>query len=410
MKIVHLNTYNYGGASNSAKMLHLGLLKLNQNSTLLTLESPIPKIANHYFYEELSSHSILSRGINKFRRHGLKQEEKKIIFDITTKATDWFSFIDTPYYPENIELLQNADIIHLHWVSDFVNWSSFFKKVKNKTLIWTLHDMNPFTGGYHYSEGFNGHYDLNAIYPYLAQTPYRDLVTRTLNTKKKILLKNNIQLKIVAPSHWLATEAKKSYLFKNYPIDVIPYGIDTNIFKYDHSDWLRKKLNIDNNPVILVIADNLESKRKGYHLLIAALKKIKIKLNILFIGDGKLNVSSPLLNCFYLGRISNKMELRDAYNLADFFLICSLEDNLPNTVLESLCCGTPVIGFNTGGIPDVVTNNVNGFIGEQSTDFLVNILDNLNHINLDKEFISRKAIGLFTLEKQASSYLENIYR
>jgi glycosyltransferase involved in cell wall biosynthesis len=412
MKIVHLNTYNYGGASNAAKNLHLGLLKMQQGSSFLTLKSPQPKIANHYFYEELSSYDLpikIKWLLNYYNRKKLSYQEKINIFNIVTKSTDWFSFISTPYYPENLKLLQNADIIHLHWVSDFINWSTFFNKLKNKALVWTLHDMNPFTGGYHYSEGFNGHSDLGLIYPYLAQTPYRDLVTTTLNAKKEILLKNNINLKIVAPSQWLANEAKKSYLFKDYTISVIPYGIDTEIFKYNEPKELRAKLKIDNNPVILVIADNLENKRKGYHLLTEALNNIKTRLNVLIIGDGKLNITSPLLNCFQLGRINSKQELSDVYNLADFFIICSLEDNLPNTVLESLSCGTPVIGFNTGGIPDVVVNNINGIIGEKSTDFLVQILDNLSNINFNKQSISKAARVLFSLENQASSYIQKIY-
>jgi glycosyltransferase involved in cell wall biosynthesis len=409
MKIVHLNTLNFGGASNSAKMLHLGLLNLNQNSTFVTLRSAHPKTKNHFFYEELNASRIRFKIRNVLRNPELKKDEKRFIFETTTKETDWFSFIETPFYPETLEIVRNADIIHLHWVADFINWNTFFKKIKKKRIIWTLHDMNPFTGGYHYSEEYNGHVELTSKYPYLAHTQFNNLVNNTLIQKSDILKRNNVKLEIISPSKWLASEAQKSFLFKSYPISVVPYGIDTSIFKIVETNQLKAGLKIDKNPVILVIADNLDNKRKGYHLLTEAFKRTKTQLNLMVVGQGKLTIDSPFIKCYHLGAISSRQQICEIYNLADYYVICSLQDNLPNTVLESLCCGTPVIGFNSGGIPDMV-NNDNGIIGDKSIEFLITVLDNLKLYSFDKQLISNNAIKLYSLENQASAYIDRIYR
>ena len=171
---------------------------------------------------------------------------------------------------------------------------------------------------------------------------------------------------IVAPSNWLAAKARESQLFRSKEVIVIPNGIDTNKFKPKTPTTVQSQ-GIKNSeiPVLLCGAQNLKDSRKGYDLFIQAIEMVDFECLLVTFGpkpDWIINNSKVKQQ--HLGILHSEDQLIDAYRVADVFICPSREDNLPNTVLEAMACGTPCVGFNIGGLSDLVDHKVNGWLAE----------------------------------------------
>ena len=187
------------------------------------------------------------------------------------------------------------------------------------------------------------------------------------------------KLNVVCCSEWLAKTAKKSSLLKNANIQNIPNPISLIDFKPKDKISIREKLQIPSNDfVILFGAANINDKRKGFSYLLDALniinqqKQIYTNLTIAVFGKAKdFDTSQIPFSVVNLGQISSLEKMTEIYAMADLFVLPSLEDNLPNTVMESMACGTPVVAFNIGGIPEMVEHEKTGIIvNEISADAL----------------------------------------
>ena len=191
---------------------------------------------------------------------------------------------------------------------------------------------------------------------------------------------------------------------------VIPYGLDTDIFNNRNSDGLQEALGIPSDAFIIgFVADSLTNKRKGFAYLNNALNQLNNRKIYLVSIGGNSPALPDNLNHIHLGRIEQDRLLSLAFSLFDIFVCPSLEDNLPNTVLESLACGTPVVGFNTGGMPDMVDSGITGYL---ATDYSVESL----RFCIEKALIEKngleamaidcreKVLNEDTLTKQADSY------
>ena len=261
--------------------------------------------------------------------------------------------------------------------------------------------MNAFTGGNHYTTD-------------LDYTPYKKLLQRNIEQKKKYL--NGCNLTVIPTSIWLGKLAKQSEVFKDFEVKVIPSCIDTKIFRPIDKDQARKNLNLgsEDKKYILFVAENPDDKRKGMDLLLNALDKLKnrSKICVLVIGK-KMEEKQVGFEMKHLGFKSKSSDLVDCYNAADFFVIPSVEDNLPNTAIESLACGTPVIGFNIGGIPDMVENNKSGLLSEiydeqsfiKNIDFFVDI-DNYDSYSKNGRAIIEERFS----EKVVVNQMVSLYR
>ena len=215
---------------------------------------------------------------------------------------------------------------------------------------------------------------------------------------------------IVAPSTWLAKEAEKSEAFQNRQVHCIPYGLNPEIFKPRDRNYSRELLNIPKSKkVILFVADSISNHRKGFQYLKKAFEKMDSEGLVLCAIGNKNGALTSLNNIQELGHIYDERLMSIAYSAADVFVIPSLMDNLPNTVLESLMCGTPVVGFPVGGITDMVQPGINGLLAKEiSTDALYETLSTfLNTIDtFDCDKIRKDAVNKYDLEVQANSYIE----
>ena len=410
MRILHLSTLdNSGGAARAAFRLHKGLTQLAVDSQMFVRnkyssdESVIvykyPKGFDKIFYKYRRSQ--IEAAFNKYQRSRPLNQE---LFSDDRSALQPGFFKQSP----------EADIYHLHWISGFVDLPSFFKAV-NKPLVWTLHDMFPFTGGCHYSNGCEKYETHCNRCPQLGSSSEKDLSYSIWARKSKAFSGFNKRIIIRADSHWLANEARKSSLFKDLDIDTIHYGIETEEFIPRDKFACRKALNIpDNSRVIVFGAPGIDNPRKGFNQLLEALLKLRNIYSNLFLlsfGSGTLpaNIGIPNL---HLENVENNHLLSLIYNCADVFVIPSLQEAFGQTALEAMSCGVPVAGFNTGGIPDMIENGITGYLAETgNTEDLTDAINQLlkmdnNEYQKMADKCREKVLTGFTLSHQAEKYIE----
>jgi len=237
-------------------------------------------------------------------------------------------------------------------------------------LVWTLHDMWAFTGGCHYSNGCDRYQDSCGNCPQL--NSYKDRDLSQWIWQRKVKAWKELNLTIVTLSQWMTDCVKKSSLLQDFPIEIIANGLDLERFKPIDKALAKKILGLpQEKQIILFGAMNATSdRRKGFQALYPALKMLnqaqwhdRIQL-IIFGSSQPQNPPDFGFPTQYLGKLNDDIALSLVYSAADVFLAPSQEDNLPNTVLESLACGTPCVAFNIGGMPDLIEHQTNGYLAQ----------------------------------------------
>jgi len=306
------------------------------------------------------------------RRIGRRLRREKIKYDFwqyrDTRPDGLEPFSDdrTPYRFHDLNALQ-PDIINLHWVANFVDYRHFFQECVGTTpVVWRLSDLNPFTGGCHYDQGCGRYKSKCGACPQLGSEQENDLSRAVWERKKEAFdsIDTN-QLHFVAQSEWIKDQVQASPLTERFPATVIPNGLNPDLFQPRDTEGLRSALEIPReHRIVLFVAQSAQNHRKGFDLLSDALASLDAdSVTLLSIGGNEPDLGTALPHT-HLGTIESDLLLSVFYSLADLFVIPSRQDNLPNTVLESMACGTPVVGFDTGGIPDMVRPGETGWLAE----------------------------------------------
>lgn len=410
MKPLILSTYDTrGGAAKAAYRLHNGLRNNGVDSKMLVQVK---------FSNEADIIATGSKIVHKYPKLRPHLDSFPKLFFRSFNQTQKTSF-SLQWLPNSIEskiAKVNPDIINLHWISGgFINIETIAKF--KKPIVWTLHDMWAFTGGCHYSQECNRYKENCGNCPQIPVKYNLDL-SRWI-WQRKANAWNNIDGTLVTPSQWLANCAASSSLLKNWKIEVIPNGLDTEIYKPFEQSLIRKKLNLPQDKYLILFgAENaISTSRKGFYLLKAALENLSKtdwsnKCELVIFGAEKSNDSSDLgFKTHYLGRLNNETTIAQVYAAADVFVAPSLQDNLPNTVMESLACGTPCVAFDIGGMSDMIEHQQNGYLAktiniEDLARGIVWVLESKTSENYKLGYQARDKVEReFKLEIQARRYL-----
>ncbi|VAW12784.1 hypothetical protein MNBD_BACTEROID03-192 [hydrothermal vent metagenome] len=358
-RVVHLQNH-LPSSGNAAFRLHQALVDRGVQSTMLSLTSDKPADDK---IDHLKLRSYLKALLNG-RIHNY----------LTHSNAEKYGMFSYPILGNNIErntLITEADIIYLHWVvGGFLNFNNIERLASlGKPIIIFMHDMWWITGGCHYTficENYTQKCSPYQIFPLNLQ---HKLSLKGFNRKNKIYRKYN-NLFFVSPSNWLFDLAKKSNLTKNKPIYYIPNVVDTHPFKPFDKKVARQMLNLNPNDTIIAFgAASPKSPYKGW-------KYLKLALDILAKNKNFNNVSVAIFGSEYddeiakavpfktkfLGRVRDEYSTALIYNAADIFVAPSMAETFGMVILEALRCGTPVVAFNTGGIPDILVHKKNGYL------------------------------------------------
>jgi glycosyltransferase involved in cell wall biosynthesis len=403
MKVLHITSSIQTGAGRAAYRLHQGLQRIGLTSQVSVQFGESDErsgiVAPQGQWERLYARSVRSMNHQPVKLYPKRQP--------WAFMSEWF-----PDGNDNTVAQLRPDVINLHSIGKFLQVPTLAKF--DRPLVWTLHDMSAFTGGCQYSQGCNRYTKRCGACPNLHSTRSWDLSRWMWQWKARAW--QDLDLTIVTPSLWLANCAKSSSLFGGRRVEVIPYGLDTQIYQPVERRIAREKLNLSHEKqIILFGAAGIEQPRKGFRLLGSALQELgrcgwgeKAELVVFGSSESESRIDSGF-QTHYLGQIHDERSLALVYAAADVMVVPSLEDNLPNTVLEALSCGTPCVAFGVGGITDMLEHQQNGYIARpfEVKDLACGIAWVLEDKERHRYLGGRarvKAEREYTLERQAQRY------
>lgn len=405
--IVHLSTSDTeGGAAIAAYRLNTGLNRIGQNSSMFVKEQrsddQCVKVASR------PGHKIVRRLWEK--RISLAQRP---YVSSRPKMLEQFSDDRTPFPHHLVDEMPSADILNLHWISGFVDYRAFFQSLPFGTpIVWTLHDQNPFTGGCHYSLGCEKFTVQCGSCPQLGSHSVNDLSSRVFRRKQTSFGGlDRERVCIVAPSQWMKEEVEKSGLLSDFDVEVIPYGVDVGVFRPRDRVVAREFFDLpESSKIILFVAQSVNNYRKGFDLLAAALNELSIENVVLAsVGGGEAELNSVHQHAS-IGQLTSDQIMSYAYSAADLFVIPTRADNLPNVVMEAMACGTPVIGFDVGGVPDMVRSGSTGLLAKPEN--VAELRDAIRKLLSDEDFrqhlaaeCRRVVLAEYQIEMQAEQYM-----
>ena len=383
-----MKALNNNGAK--AKML----VRDKETETLTVVPLPhSPRLRWHFLWERL----VIFCRLHFSRQHLFEVDIANAGYDITK-------------LPE----FQEADVIHLHWVNQGMLSLKGIQKIlqSGKPVVWTMHDIWPATALCHVTLGcqhFTSKCGNCRLLPGGGSS--HDYSTTIWQRKQRMLADENIYF--VACSHWLESEAKRSALLKGQKITSIPNPIDTRIYKRGNKQEARQRLGLPlDKKLILFASQRVTNVNKGMDYLIEACRQLQISdAAVVILGGHAEEVVSQLsLEAYPLGYVNDEQRIVDVYHAADVFVLPSLSENLPNTIMEAMACGVPCVGFKVGGIPEEIDHRRNGYVAEyRSAEDLARgicwILTEADYEELSKNAV-QKVVQNYSQQSVALKYLD----
>ena len=308
---------------------------------------------------------------------------------------------------------QEADVIHLHWINQgMLSLNGICKILRSgKPVVWTMHDIWPATGICHLTLGC--HYFVNRC----ANCKYlpggggsNDLASRIWQKKQQMQVDENIYY--VACSRWLESEAKASALLKDQKITSIPNPIDTHIYKKGSKEEARQRLGLPlDKKLILFASQRVTNENKGMSYLVEACKSLGGQYEVMILGGHAEEVVEQLpMKAYPLGYVNEEQRIVDVYNAADVFVLPSLSENLPNTIMEAMACGVPCVAFKVGGIPEEIDHLKNGYVAayrdaEDLAKGIAWVLKEADYESLSQQAV-HKVMQCYSQQSVSVKYLE----
>ena len=361
MRIVHLSVSDKeNGAHLAGYRLHKGLLRLGVDSTMFV------------------QRRLDDSGDNTIQVY---QRPRSLFFRVKTRAYKHWMYRDLRSFPKRmdgrvlisdraaegrhvVEQIPAADVIYIHAAYDFVSYEDIALLAQRAHIVFMLHDISYFTGGCTYDPGCGRFTDRCGACPILLSHNENDPTRHVWERKHAVFSRMRNRLHFVAPSQWIARQARRSSLLRNFPIEVVPYGTDTEALHPRSGAAMREYFGIPQDKrVVGFVAQPLDNVFKGFSFLAKALEAMGDTPNLFLLtaGRGKLPVEIRIPH-LHLGQIYDTRSLCAFYCSADILAVPSTSDNLPQVVMEAMACGTPVVAFPTGGIPEMARNRVTGLV------------------------------------------------
>ena len=405
MRVLIVNTAERtGGAAIAANRLMHALNHNGVETRMLVRDrkTDAPEVVNIPQSLRLKANFLWERGViwlaNGLKKQGIFQ------VDIANAGTDITAM------PE----FQWADVIHLHWVNQgFLSLNDLERILTSgKPVVVTMHDQWYFTGICHYSGGCDKYQTQCQHCPMLKGGGTWDVARRVFDRKRAMYQGRN--LTFVGCSRWMADMARQSRLTQGHTVTNIPNAIDTDVFKPIDKQEARRRHNLPLDKKLLLFgAQRITDERKGFRFLVEACEHIKMhhptlpdRLGIVVLGGDAQSVKEALpLPVYSVGYLNNEKEIAELYNAADLFVTPSLQDNLPNTIVEAMSCGVPCVGFNVGGIPEMITHRQDGYVADycDSIDFAQGIAWCLDEQRQPALSAAARAAAVATYSEQAAA-------
>ncbi|EHC14937.1 glycosyl transferase group 1 [Fischerella thermalis WC542] len=307
---------------------------------------------------------------------GLKFRLCKTVHRKTNKY-GFRELLPVEYWVKVNAILNDYDIVHFHDLYTAISPVTLALASRRKPTFFTVHDCSAFTGGCLYPMGCEKFASYCHKCPQLSQDGWKNQLrdrTREVQAIKRWVA-GKFNIRYIFPSHWMLQEAQKALKFQSLPV-VIPNGLDLSFFPIVKKVEAKTSLGIpENRRVVAISAHVLDDPRKGVKYAIAALQSIgDLSPFVIVVGlcNDELKHSLKGLEYKEMGYICDPHLLAKAYSAADVMLFCTLADNLPLTVLEAMAASTPVVGFSTGGVPEIIQNGHNGILVEPTNQQALN--------------------------------------
>lgn len=416
MNILHINSSDRGGgAAGQMYRLHQELIRQGHKSQLLVAQQMIDETGiSHISGVARPNRNLKNKILDRF---GAVLEK--------LWGIDNFSYQNS-WSLQKTSLFLDADVINLHNIHGggsykYFNFRALPWLARKKPLVWKLADMWAITGHCAFSYECQRWRDGCFNCPLLEEknihmvepkpTP-RDFTRQIWESKRRIY--QSTPLHIITPSRWLLHLVRDSILGSCASLQCIPNGVDTEVFHPLEAETARKALDIPiHDPVIFFSSIGVQHYRKGVEYLVQALGKFirNFKLTLLTSGYDNLEITNKNIDLRNLGFLSNQRLQRLAYTASDLFVLPTLADNLPNVIIEAMACGTPVVAFNTGGVPEIVNHMETGYLARLKD--IDDLAFGIHSLLADKDFRQRMGNHCrevvkqeFSIELQCKRYLE----
>lgn len=387
MRVVHITTDDSGGAG-------LCCLRIHQSLIDMGVESKVVALRNNQHAPEEYGYGFLRERLSKIpskliRTLGLTVTEWNTIMKLCIQQGAAFSLPCSSVNLLDCEWVKWADIVHLHWVSNYLDYPSFLYNI-NKPVVWTLHDENFFYGIAHYSDSLLPDHPLEKKYAQIK----RDAISHVE------------RLGVVLLSEYFQKKFKEHELLRGREVRVINNSIDTNSFKPANKKEARAKLGLSDKDVLIgFTANQIFDERKGMKVLSRAVEEMaNPKIKILAIGGNPKNMVLP--NVLSMGTVKDSFALSEALSAADFFAMPSFQEAFAQSPMEAMACGLPVVVFPVSGTSELV-NGRNGVICDDfTTESLRHGIETLMNRQYDSAEIRQDMINRFSPKVIVQKYVD----
>ena len=309
---------------------------------------------------------------------------------------------------------EEADVIHLHWINQGMLSLNNIRKIlrSGKPVVWTMHDIWPATAICHVTLGcryFTSKCQHCKFLP--GGGGDHDLAANVWQKKQRMMADENIYY--VTCSRWLEQEAKASALLRGQKIACIPNPIDTHIYRTGNKQEARRQLGLPaDKKLILFASQRVTNENKGMSYLVDACHQFDSDaFEVVILGGHAEEVADQLpMKAHPLGYVNDEQRIVSVYQAVDAFVLPSLSENLPNTIMEAMACGLPCVGFKVGGIPEEIDHRKNGYVAEyrNSSDLAEGIrwiLEESDYEELSRQCV-HKVVQHYSQQSVALSYLD----